>query len=535
MAGFDVDALALQEVRLPAERTEHVRRALQASGLLSRFSHAPPAVAGRQKGVAIVLADSLKRHLVGSDEVTGAAEPADPAAADAQQQHQPTGTGLRLRFAFRGSTQLHLIAAYVPPVGASNAEIRALTQGAVLAWLREAQSQGHHSILLGDLNERLLEEGTTRSALGRALASGSHWAEAHASLHGATGGGTSPRGTTRARIDFVYASCGLGPGYTQAAVVQAQTGLGEDHRMVVAELATTLGTRGPAQRPPSSRPRLNLSGATTSRRTAFRDRAEELAGPDEQLDDNLWHLAKDVFGTMAARKAAARYKCRLTRAGKLRLRLWQRGGGEHIRQAQWIALVREAHALLPAGLPTEFRANCEALAARDAGDWRQGVRRNTRFIARRLTQLRKAEGTGQRFRRINELVDKRADMMETDLSRMVRGLRRGRLAPALDWVVVGHGTDDARVVADPAEVERLASEHFAAHFAHPAGDRLELTGEWAGEYAAQEPVAAHHFEPISPEEVDWWMAHTPRRKAPGRSGLSFEVLRETGKALRLRL
>ncbi|KAJ2709606.1 hypothetical protein H4R19_004165, partial [Coemansia spiralis] len=393
LAGLELDILAIQETKLLEGSAAQLRKSLAAAGWFARFSSAAVDERHRQKGVAVAMARPLANHFLTAEEVR----------VDGPGEQPPTGTGLRLELRFRRRQALQIIAVYVPP-GQENREVRDRTQQVVRQWLDDAAAAAHHVVLLGDLNERILENGP-RSSLGRVLANLDRWAEAHQSLHGDRGGETAPQrnGTRRGRMDFVFATSGMGPGFVQAATMVSQSGLSEDHRLVVAELATRLLEQGqvPQQPPPAARPRTNWSGATEAKRRRFRDRMDAWDGLAEEMDSALHQIALEAFGTMAERKRAAIRGCRLTQAGRLSLRLLHRCDGLPGRRGPWGALVVECDGLLPEGLPLEVLQESAAIAtAAPPAGWQERMRVLTRYIRRRLARLRRKEAAGRQFRKI---------------------------------------------------------------------------------------------------------------------------------------
>ncbi|KAJ1727511.1 hypothetical protein LPJ61_004529, partial [Coemansia biformis] len=509
MAGLQADILAIQETKLLEEGAEHLRKTLAADKWFSRFSSAAVDEQHRQKGVAVILDPRLALHLLKCEEVR----------VDGPGEQPPTGTGLRLELRFRQQQVLQLIVVYVPP-GSENREVRVRTQQVVRTWLGDAAAANQQAVLLGDFNERIIADGPS-SELGRVVANPERWVEAHQTIHGDRGGETAPlrNGTRSGRIDFVFATTGLGPGFVQAAVMESQSGLGEDHRLAVAELATMLLERGQQQpQPPAARQRANWAGASEARLRKFHERMDAWDGPADEMDSVLYQTALEVFGTMAERKQAAIRNCRLSRAGKLTFRLSRRSDGSTGRRRSWGALVVECHEVLPDGLPAEILQECAELAEGDPpAGWQKRMRLLTVYIRRRLGRLRKKEAAGRRFRMILQWVDRRADLMATNIGWMLRSLGRGRLSAPLSRVVdvTQEGTS---ILTAPDEVERLVSEHFARHFTHPGGEEVEVAGEWSAEYRAAEELPSTLAAPISEAELDEWIARAPKRKAPGPSG-----------------
>ncbi|KAJ2804072.1 hypothetical protein H4R20_002648 [Coemansia guatemalensis] len=534
MGGFGVDILAIQETKLTATEAEGMRKTLTMHQLYSKFSCAQTTEGPQQKGVAILLSRRLQDHLVGSCEVvTG------PTAeeTDGREQPQALGTGIRLRLAFRNSPELQAIAVYMPHQ-ATNPEAWTHTQTVVTQWIHSAQSQGQGGLVMGDLNERI-NEGGRLSDLGRLLYNSRWIAEAHRSLHGTLGGETSPAraGAQQSRIDFLFASTHRGSRFRQATVVQQQTELQEDHRLIVAEWAVRFGWRGTAQPMRTARPLLNIASATEEKRRNLKEALEAMEAPAEEMDKQIWDLACQHLGTVSARRAKAQQGCRLSRAGKQRLVLHHRIGGGPTRWAQWLAAVEECHQILaPEGIPQAVRDRCVLLMAEAdrTPSWVQQQQSLTNLLTKRLSAYRKREAACRLFHKITEAVGHRALLMEKNLGAMVRALRQGPMLRQISRVVTQEA-GATRVYTEAGEVESLASDHFDRHFTYPTEEPLEVAGRWSEEYMPQTELAAEYFAPITRQELDSWMARSPWKKAPGPSGVMFELLRLTGERFRDRL
>ncbi|KAJ2499813.1 hypothetical protein GGH96_003246 [Coemansia sp. RSA 1972] len=94
-------------------------------------------------------------------------------------------------------------------------------------------------------------------------------------------------------------------------------------------------------------------------------------------------------------------------------------------------------------------------------------------------------------------------------------------------VVEEAGTTHVSTTAE--EVEAESSTHIDGHFTHPLGQQqIEVTVPWSAEYDPRPEIEARFFELIKRLELDSWIMHSPRNKAPGPSGITFELLRLTG-------
>ncbi|KAJ2254981.1 hypothetical protein GGI13_001855 [Coemansia sp. RSA 455] len=100
----------------------------------------------------------------------------------------------------------------------------------------------------------------------------------------------------------------------------------------------------------------------------------------------------------------------------------------------------------------------------------------------------------------------------------------------LDRVVHRDADTGATSVYNSAkEVEERASKHFAKHFTGNLSHAIELTGVWQEEYAQRYDLGLEEvMHPIEEKEWDRAVAELPRGKAPGRSGVDFEMVREMG-------
>ncbi|KAJ2420710.1 hypothetical protein GGF47_004219, partial [Coemansia sp. RSA 2524] len=481
MVGFGADILAVQETKLTAEGAERLGRSLATHQLTAKFSCAPESEQAQQKGVAVLLAPKLRNHLVGVNEVVAGPTQTDSGGL---ALGQALGTGIRLRLAFRGRQEMHVIAVYMPHK-ATNPESWARTQKVVAQWIRRAQSQGKGLLVLGDFNERI-NQGLAQTEVGQLLFNSDGLREAHRSLYGQQGGETSPhrQGAQRSRIDFIFASTHLGQEFRQSTVVQGRTELGEDHSLIAAEWAVNLGQRGPAQVAPTRQPRLNISGASDEACQKFTAELEELDFHPDELDKRVWELAAKHFGTLKARRAQAQKFCRRSLAGKIRQVLEHRLGGGPSKQAQWLAAVEECHKVLTDGLPQGVRDHCQQLIAGavENPDWKRQQKVLTNLMAKRLRALRKRESAQALSRKIIQAVGRRAEQMETNLGGMVRSLRRGPITQLLSRVVVEEA-GAIKVSTTAEEVELESSTHFDRHFTHPRGQQqIEVSGPWAAEY-----------------------------------------------------
>ncbi|KAJ2808560.1 hypothetical protein H4S07_003393 [Coemansia furcata] len=136
------------------------------------------------------------------------------------------------------------------------------------------------------------------------------------------------------------------------------------------------------------------------------------------------------------------------------------------------------------------------------------------------------EAISRQHHQIAKAVHQRAKLMDGQLGRMVRSLRRGAMAPCLARAIVqtADGTD---IYTDAEQVKAEASRHFSAHFMHPSMMLIEVTMDWLEEYQPHPGPDTIHFRLISAEELDDWLVRTPKGKAPGPSRVSFELLHQS--------
>ncbi|KAJ2098027.1 hypothetical protein GGI09_003522 [Coemansia sp. S100] len=100
----------------------------------------------------------------------------------------------------------------------------------------------------------------------------------------------------------------------------------------------------------------------------------------------------------------------------------------------------------------------------------------------------------------------------------------------LDWVVHRDADTGATSVYNSAkEVEECTSKHFTKHFTGNLSHAIELTGVWREEYAQRYDLGLEEvMRPIEEKEWDRAVAESPRGKAPGRSGVDFEMVHKMG-------
>ncbi|KAJ1730848.1 hypothetical protein LPJ61_002810 [Coemansia biformis] len=318
----------------------------------------------------------------------------------------------------------------------------------VQMWLGDAAAANQQAVLLRDFNECIIADGPS-SELGHVITNPEHWVEVHQTIHGDQGSETAPmrNGTQSGHIDFVFATTGLGPGFVQAAVMESQLGLGKDHRLAVAELATMLLEA-------------NWAGASEARLHKFHEWMDAWDGPADEMDSVLYQTMLEVFGMMAEQKQAVICNCHLSRAGKLTFQLSHCSNGSTGQQRLWGALVVECHEVLPDGLPAEVLQECAELAEGDLpARWQKRMWLLMVYIQWHLGRLWKKEAAGRQFRMILQWVDWCADLMAMNIGWMLCSLGQGRLSALLSRVVdmMQEGTS---ILTAPDEVKWLVSEHF---------------------------------------------------------------------------
>ena len=143
---------------------------------------------------------------------------------------------------------------YVPPAGPTSADLIRDTISTILSWLRAAEDTSAEVILLGDFNDcanpaadRVSPSDTATTATGprtrlmRHLVGSARYSDLWREAHGGARVYTYPHdqpAASMSRLDYIWTT----PDLTRLAIgvgtAESQTDLGEDHRMVCAELAT---------------------------------------------------------------------------------------------------------------------------------------------------------------------------------------------------------------------------------------------------------------------------------------------------------
>ncbi|KAJ2114997.1 hypothetical protein IW146_002647 [Coemansia sp. RSA 922] len=407
--------------------------------------------------------------------------------------------------------------------GSSNNAVREHTQRVADTWIQQIVSNGHKAIVLGNFNERLADGGANVSMIGCTLMDRKLFEETHRNVRRTLSEGTSVSrgGTPRSWINFIFVTTNLGSGVCQAVVAIESTELNEDHRLIMAEVAVSLGQPGAASQAPARRPRLNIAGASEAQQMTFLAKLDTISAADTDIDSFIWKTAEGAFQKMSTRRKAAQLKSCLCRASQMRKHVWRYMGGEDLQCWRWGKIVEECDTLITDGLPTAIREKCREVASiLPPPNW-EGVQKTlTNFIRKHLSRTVKSEAVGRHYRKIAKATHWRAELMNGHLGRMVLVIQ----TPS--------GTE---IYADPEWVEAEASRHFQAHFTHPSKEAIEVTEEWAEEYRMRPGPDAVYFRPITTDELDEWIDRTPKKKAPGPSGVSFELLRMTGDKFRVHL
>ncbi|KAJ2680324.1 hypothetical protein IWW39_006437, partial [Coemansia spiralis] len=200
---------------------------------------------------------------------------------------------------------------------------------------------------------------------------------------------------------------------------------------------------------------------------------------------------------MSVRRKAAQLKSRLCRASQMRKHVWRYMGGEDLQRWRWGKIVEECDKLITDGLPTAIREKCREVASiLPPPNW-EGVQKTlTNYIRKRLSKTVTSEAAGRHYRKIAKATHRRAELMNGQLGRMVRSLRRGAMAPRLARVVI-QTPDGTEIYTDPERVEAEASRHFATHFTHPNTAAILVTEAWTGEYQARTGPGAGQFRLIT--------------------------------------
>ncbi|KAJ2031144.1 hypothetical protein H4S03_006755 [Coemansia sp. S3946] len=306
------------------------------------------------------------------------------------------GTGLQVCLAYARAAQLHIVALYVPP-GSSNNAVQEHTQRVADTWIQQIVSNGHKAIVLGDFNERLADGGANVSTIGRTLMDRELFEETHRNVRRTLSEGTSVSrgGTPCSWIDFIFVTTNLGSGVCQAVVAIESTELNEDHRLIMAEVAVSLGQPGAASQAPAHRPRLNIAGASEAQQLTFLAKLDTISAADTDIDSFIWKTAEGAFQKMSVRRKAAQLKSRLCRASQMRKHVWRYMGGEDLQRWRWGKIVEECNTLITDGLPNAIREKCREVASiLPPPNW-EGVQKTlTNFICKHLSRTVKSEAVG---------------------------------------------------------------------------------------------------------------------------------------------
>ncbi|KAJ2101436.1 hypothetical protein GGI09_001754 [Coemansia sp. S100] len=214
MEHFQLDVLALQETHLRAKDAEALTQALSFKGWGAAHSCAQDTIRA-QKGVMVILSPRVTQHLRGYDVIW---QEAPRRQQREEVRVEPVQTG-------------------------ENMMLRQRTQEVAKGWLNQAKVAGHKVMVLGDLNEDLVAGGPLISDLGYELWDRDWMEDAHEGIRAAIPMGTTVErnGVWRKWIDYIFFSKNLGAGVQQAVLALETTNLGEDHRLIVAEVAVDIG------------------------------------------------------------------------------------------------------------------------------------------------------------------------------------------------------------------------------------------------------------------------------------------------------
>ncbi|KAJ2112629.1 hypothetical protein IW146_004473, partial [Coemansia sp. RSA 922] len=215
------------------------------------------------------------------------------------------GTGLQVCLAYAQAAQLHIVTLYVPP-GSSNNAVQEHTQWVANTWIQQIVSNGHKAIVLGDFNKRLADGGANVSMIGCTLMDHELFEETHRNVRCTLSEGTSVSrgGTPCSWINFIFVTTNLGSGVCQAVVAIESTELNEDHRLIMAEVAVSLGQPGAASQAPAHHPQLNIAGALEAQQLTFLAKLDMISVADMDIDSFIWKTVEGAFQKMSAHHKA---------------------------------------------------------------------------------------------------------------------------------------------------------------------------------------------------------------------------------------
>ncbi|KAJ1729062.1 hypothetical protein LPJ61_003709, partial [Coemansia biformis] len=331
-------------------------------------------------------------------------------------------------------------------------------------------------------------------------------------------------------------SAGLARRVRQASVMGQRSSMGEDHRQLWIELAGLANTRGPSRVATQQRPRIATTAASAEQWAAFVEGSEAAAraGDRGRWEDTVIQQAIETLPTKQAQRERVRQGLMLHRAADLARRLGhQAKRNSRSERQRWMGMMEEANKLLSGGVPLAVLAQAKELADREGPPHEQDGRRRqslTNNTQRKLQAAVRIDAERRNAREIRLAVQRRMDLFESNPGAVLRSLRRGRRYAVLDRVVVrNEATGLGEVYNTAEEVEARVSEHFNQHFSGVGDGEVHPNGIWAAEYRRRYELGLHTaMDPISDEEWAEAVKQSPRGKAPGRSGVTFELIRALG-------
>ncbi|KAJ2122407.1 hypothetical protein IW147_003390 [Coemansia sp. RSA 720] len=449
------------------------------------------------------------------------------------------GTALKVELGFR-RRRVHLIGAYVPTASTTNMADCARTQQIVHGWLTAALDAGDEFILVGDLNEHLFAENRANpTQLGRYLRTSPEVKEVWQACPRTASlpGHTFPRNTRchLHKLDFTYVSASLAHGVRQAALMRGQSAIDEDHYALFAEVSVPWAMPGPATTKGNPRPHLRLRQQGSDLQDRFRVEVDARLTRDtgDTFEETLYQAGRAIFGT-ARQPTGPIAQSKVQRASWTGKKIRQMAeSGNNRREEVW-QLITACEELLPDGIPPTRMAEIERLLAEPCPRrrWIAVLRPHANYLRSRLQQVTAREAQMTKIRRIRWFTHRRNERFGSNFGQILKMLNKPRESSAIDRVVMADGT----LETDPHMVEKRTSEHFFTHFDVNQMASMMVQEEWAEYYPQIESILFQAAgSPITQKELDWYISRAPRRKAPGKSGVPFELLQMLSDSARERL
>ncbi|KAJ2637582.1 hypothetical protein GGF40_002261 [Coemansia sp. RSA 1286] len=494
----------------------------------------------RQKGVAVLLSERLSRRKTAEEQAT--------------EEGQELGTAIRVQLAFH-QRRVQVIIVYRPPGAGINQQTRRKTDRIVLHWLQEARRAGEEAVVMGDLNTQLWQEQQQRCQIERVL-SGPSYADVWRTMHGGRTGPTYPQHDPTRTIDYILVSAGLRRDVRQTARMLTQSTIGEDHCQLWTAVGGLLGLRGPTAIPAQEQPRYACGAASDAQWEAYRRAVGEHMRNGKGAETAMMHAATATLPTKQRLREQSRKHMRLHQASALGQRLGYQAHAGWSQRNQWLGTMEQAKKLLREHLPNTLMQECGehgraelnvCLADPTQADtqrqikeakerWRTKAKLLTRRVTNRLQEAARREAERRNTHTIAQAVRRNHARFEKEPGAILRKLRRGRRYAVLDRIVQEPEEGTLQVETEPDTVKRLAREHFEKHFQGVQEQPATITGVWAEEYTRQYDIGlAGTMKEIGKVEWAECIAQSPRDKAPGPSGITFEMVQKAPPEVQERL